>query len=124
MILDTHEAVEKMVEAGASKKMAEAIVALHTKGNENLATKSDLFQVKTELKSEINELRADIKVLEVNLRSEIADVRSELKSDIAEVKGDIKVLATQFATMKWIQYSILGLLLAPMVAQFVALYIK
>jgi dsDNA-specific endonuclease/ATPase MutS2 len=113
MILDTHEAVEKMVEAGASKKMAEAIVALHAKGNENLATKEDIREVKSE-----------IKMLEVTLRSEITEVRSELKSDIAEVKGDIKVLAAQFSTMKWIQYSILALLLAPMVAQFVALYFK
>ena len=95
MILDTHEAVEKMVEAGASKKMAEAIVKTLNSSSDNLATKTDLFQVKTEL------------------RSEIAEVRSELK-----------VLATQFATMKWMQYTILGLLFAPMVAQFLAMYFK
>lgn len=102
MILDTHEAVEKMVEAGASKKMAEAIVKTINTSSDHLATKEDIREVKSE-----------IKILEVSLRSEIT-----------EVKGDIKVLAAQFSTMKWIQYSILGLLLAPMVAQFVALYIK
>jgi hypothetical protein len=113
MILDTHEAVEKMVEAGASKKMAEAIVKTINTSSDHLATKEDIREVKSE-----------IKILEVSLRSEIAEVRSELKSDIAEVKGNIKVLAAQFATMKWIQYSILGVLLGPIVAQIMALYIK
>lgn len=120
MILDTHEAVEKMVEAGASKKMAEAIVKTINTSSDHLATKED-----------IRELKSEIKILEVNLRSEIAEVRSEivevkseLKADIAEVRTELKVLATQFATMKWIQYSILGVLLAPIVAQIMALYIK
>jgi uncharacterized small protein (DUF1192 family) len=113
MILDTHEAVEKIVEAGASKKMAEAIVKTLNSSNDNLATKNDLLLTKSELKSDI-----------AAVRSEIAEVKSELKADIAEVRSEIKVLATQFATMKWMQYTILGLLLAPMVAQFLAMYFK
>ncbi len=85
MIIDTHEAVERIVEAGASKKMAEAIVKSFNSSSENLATKADLLQVKTELKSEI------------------AQVRSELKSEISEVKVELK----------WIKaalFAILGLL--------------
>lgn len=113
MILDTHEAVEKMVEAGASKKMAEAIVKTLNSSSDNLATKNDLLLTKTELKTDIAEVR-----------TEIAEVKSELKSDIAEVRSELKVLATQFATMKWMQYTILGLLFAPMVAQFLAMYFK
>jgi acyl-CoA synthetase (NDP forming) len=120
MILDTHEAVEKMVEAGASKKMAEAIVKTLNSSSDNLATKQDIREVR----SEIKEIRSEIQVLEVSLRSEIAEVKTELKADIAEVRSELKVLATQFATMKWMQYTILGLLFAPMVAQFLAMYFK
>lgn len=109
MIIDTHEAVERIVEAGASKKMAEAIVKTLNSSSDNLATKQDI----RELKSEIKEVRSEIQVLEVTLRSEIAGVRSEVAQ-----------LRTEFSYMKWLQYSILALLLAPMVAQFVALYLK
>lgn len=102
MILDTHEAVEKMVEAGASKKMAEAIVKTLNSSSDNLATKQDIREVKSEMK----EVRSEIKVLEVSLRSEIDQLK------------------TEFTHMKWIQYTILGLLFAPMVAQFLAVYFK
>jgi hypothetical protein len=116
-LLNTHTAVKKFVQHGFSEGQAEIIVEVINDQSNELATKSDLFQVKTELKSEI-------KVLEVSLRSEIAEVRSELKSDIAEVRTELKVLATQFSTIKLIQYSILGVLLAPIVAQIMALYFK
>lgn len=95
MILDTHEAVEKMVEAGASKKMAEAIVKTLNSSSDNLATKADLFQVKTELRSEI-----------------------------AEVRSEIAILKTEFSFMKKLQFFIITLLLAPMMAQLLAMYFK
>ncbi len=117
MILDTHEAVEKMVEAGASKKMAEAIVKTLNSSSDNLATKNDLLLTKSELKSDIAEVR-----------SEIAEVKSELKADIAEVKNklemDMAILKTEFSIMKKLQFFIITLLLAPMVAQFLAVYFK
>jgi hypothetical protein len=106
MILDTHEAVEKMVEAGASKKMAEAIVKTINTSSDHLATKEDIRALKSDLFQVKTELKGDIKILEVSLTARIDN------------------LATQFSTMKWLQYSILALLLAPMVAQFVALYFK
>lgn len=124
MIIDTHEAVERIVEAGASKKMAEAIVKSFNSSSENLATKADLLQVKTELKSEIAQVRSELKSDIAQVRSELAEVRTELKNDIAEVRTELKVLATQFANVKWVQYAILGLLLAPMAAQFIGLYVK
>ena len=99
MILDTHEAVEKMVEAGASKKMAEAIVKTLNSSSDNLATKNDLLLTKSELKSDI------------------AEVKNKLEMDMA-------ILKTEFSFMKKLQFFIITLLLAPMVAQFLAVYFK
>ena len=67
MIIDTHEAVERIVEAGASKKMAEAIVKSFNSSSENLASKADLLQVKTELKSEIAEIKVELKWIKAAL---------------------------------------------------------
>ncbi|MEA0970370.1 DUF1640 domain-containing protein [Candidatus Megaera venefica] len=95
MILDTHEAVEKMVEAGASKKMAEAIVKTINTSSDHLATKEDI--------------RA--------LKSDLFQVKTELKGEIAQVK-------TELGWIKAMLFAVLGLLIAPMVAQFIALYLK
>ena len=67
MIIDTHEAVERIVEAGASKKMAEAIVKSFNSSSDNLATKADLLQVKTELKSEIAQVNVELKWIKAAL---------------------------------------------------------
>ncbi|MBF0461672.1 MAG: hypothetical protein HQL87_09775 [Magnetococcales bacterium] len=59
-----------------AKGMTAAILKVQDATKEELATKGDLFEVKSEL-------RADMK-----------DLKSEIKADIAEVKADIKL-------MKW-----------------------
>lgn len=109
-LINTHTAVKKFIKHGFTEKQAEVMVEVINDQNTNLATKADLFQVKTEL------------------RSEIAEVKNELKADIAEVKNkleiDMALLKTEFTYMKWIQLCILGLLIAPMVAQFLAVYFK
>ena len=79
MILDTHEAVEKMVEAGASKKMAQAIVKTLNSSNDNLATKADLLQTKTELKAEISELKSELKEDMFALIGEIIEMKNNFK---------------------------------------------
>jgi len=82
-ILDTHKAIERIIHAGASKEMAEAIVESVNTRNDDVATKSDIF----ELRSEINELK-------VATKSDINALRSELKSDISELRTDIGWLKT------------------------------
>lgn len=109
-LINTHTAVKKFIKHGFTEEQAEVMVEVINDQNTNLATKTDLFQVKTEL------------------RSEIAEVKSELKADIAEVKNklemDMAILKTEFSIMKKLQFFIITLLLAPMVAQFLAVYFK
>jgi hypothetical protein len=110
--LDTHAIVKDLVASGVPEKQAEVFVAKFVPKeqlgdlDERVATKADIVEVRSELKSDIIELR------------------SELKSDIEKVNSKIDQLKTEFAYMKWIQFCILGLLLAPMVAQFIGLYVK
>lgn len=63
-LLNTHTAVKKFVQHGFSEEQAEVMVEVINDQSDHLATKADLFQVKTELKSEI-------KVLEVSLKTEL-----------------------------------------------------
>ena len=86
---DTHAEFTKLVASGLPEKQAEAVVDLQARNQitnfvtqeglrefgENLATKSDLAEVR----SEIGEVR-----------TEIAEVRSELKGEIGEVRTDLK----------------------------------
>lgn len=81
MILDTHKEVENLISAGLEKKVAEAIINVQAKREDELATKQDL------------------KILEVSLKTELSWIKGML-------------------------FAVLGLLLAPMAAQIMALYIK
>ena len=62
-----------------------------------LATKADIADLRTELKTEIGGLRAELK-------SDVADLRTELKTDIgglrAELKSDIGGLRTEVASLE------------------------
>lgn len=76
---DTHEEIQHLKNAGISEQEAEAIVRLHAKKGEDLATKSDL-------KLEISELRYDLKL-------EISELRSDFKEDMSNFKSDITAWA-------------------------------
>ena len=62
--------------------------------SKELATKGELFLVKTELQSAVDqlrtELRAEIAELRAEVKSEIADLRAEVKSEIAELRAEVK----------------------------------
>ncbi len=117
--LDTHAIVKDLVASGVPEKQAEVLVAKFVSkeqlGNldEKVATKSDIAEVRSEIAEVKSELKADIAAV----RSEIKEVRSELKTDMA-------ILKTEFSFMKKLQFFIITLLLAPMVAQFLAMYFK
>ncbi|MEG9884505.1 MAG: coiled-coil domain-containing protein [Hyphomicrobiales bacterium] len=78
--IDTLEFSRRMKEGGVEEKAAETIARTVAEaiGSSDVATGTQLTLTKTELKSEIGEVR-----------SEINKVRSELKSDIAEVKSGL-----------------------------------
>lgn len=85
-----------------------------------LATKTDIALLKTDMAELRSELKTDIAVL----RSEMGELRSELKTDMAELKSELKTdmaelkqdLTRTFATLLFVSQgvlvSIVGLLVA------------
>ncbi len=104
---DTHAAARRLVQAGASSRLAQAVVEtvaeatrintriledlayLKHQGETNTASKADLAGVKTDLAGVKGELKADL-----------AGVRGDLKADLAGVRGDLKVVQSDLASFK------------------------
>jgi hypothetical protein len=82
------------VAAGAAEALADALTG------SDLATKSDL----AELRGEIAGLRSDLAGKTTELRSEIAAVRTDLRSEIAtvrtELRSEIATVRTKLAAVK------------------------
>ena len=80
--IDTLAFSKKLREAGADERLAGAIVeGITAADTSELATKSDLGEVKAEVKAEI------------------ADVKAELKAEIADVKADVRAVTDKLGTM-------------------------
>ena len=62
--------------------------------------KTDIAEVKAELKAEIAEIKADLKTEIAEVKTEIAEVKAELKTDIAELKTEIAGIKTDMAEME------------------------
>ena len=117
MTFDTLAVANELKQAGFSQEQAEALA--HAWGHVasgDLATKSDLIEVKAELKAEIagvksdlirteSSLKEEIATLRSNLKEEIAILRSSLKEEIATVKSDIEKqiarLEGKFNLLSW-----------------------
>ena len=104
---DTHAAARRLVQAGASSRLAQAVVEtvaeatrintriledlayLKHQGETNTASKADLESVKGESKADLEGVKTDL-----------AGVKGELKADLAGVRGDLKVVQSDLASFK------------------------
>ena len=111
MRIDTLEFSKSLQAAGADEKLAEAIVKGITGADTSeLATKEDLKNTETLLRSEISEVQA-------SLESQIADVRTELKSEIVGVRTEIADVKSDLKWMKGIGAAILAAVVIPMLTE-------
>jgi uncharacterized coiled-coil DUF342 family protein len=91
-----------------TSEQAEALAeALGEATQGDLATKGDLAEVRTEiadlrteLKTEIAEVRTEIAGLRSELKTEIAQLRSELRTEIAAVRTEMAEMKAEL--LKWI----------------------
>ncbi len=86
-------------DAGVKPGQAEAIAKVVVARRDDLATKSDVSSLRTELKSDIAELKSGMAVV----KSDIAELKSGMavvKSDIAELKSDMTVVKSDIAELK------------------------
>ncbi|EEE35467.1 conserved hypothetical protein [Rhodobacteraceae bacterium KLH11] len=82
--IDTLAFSKRLKEAGADEKLAEAIVEGISKvDTSDLATKTNITELRSVVKNDITQLRAEVKNVENFLRGEIAEVKVDLKTEFA-----------------------------------------
>ena len=85
-------ATQELQDAGCELKLANAIVGVVDRVVRSIptdiATKSDLSDLKAELKEDIAGLRVDNANLKTELKEDIAGLRVELREDIAGLRVD------------------------------------
>jgi hypothetical protein len=59
-VIDTHELVEELIAAGFKKKQAESIIKVASKGNNDLATKADIHELKLDTELAIYKAKFDL----------------------------------------------------------------
>ena len=95
LMIDTLGYAEALEQSGFTSEQAKgAAKALNNTVGEELATKADLAQLGTELRSEIAESRAELHTEINKVRSEIAEARTELS---AELHAEINKVRTEIA---------------------------
>lgn len=119
--IDTLKFAKRLREAGFSDPQAEAVLATvqEASAGADLATKSDLAELRSGIRLEIAELRAEFK-------AEIAELRAELKAEIASVRAELRQLELRFeAKIEALKADILnrvfGLILGAVVVNVVAM---
>jgi capsule polysaccharide export protein KpsE/RkpR len=94
---------------------AEAFAEVLELGRHQAVTKTDLLEVKQELKTDNQtlrqELKTEIQAVRQELKTEIQAVRHEAKQDNAEIRGDIKVLRWMMSFMLAMMVAIFWLLI-------------
>jgi chromosome segregation ATPase len=60
---------------------------------EQLATKADILDLKTELRADVAELKTDLK-------ADLAELKTELKADVAELRSEFAELRSEFAELR------------------------
>ena len=128
---DTHAAMQRLGQAGASTPLAEAVVDIVTEATslnlqmvEDLAYVKSLIETNMATKADIAALRGDSATLRADAKADIAALRADAKADIAALRGDSAALRAEtkadIASLRadlfralWIQGGVLaGLILA------------
>jgi uncharacterized protein involved in exopolysaccharide biosynthesis len=100
--------VDRLKAAGVGEREARALAeGLDQALREEVATKSDIVTVRTdiaavraELKGDVAAVRTDIAAVRAELKGDVAAVRTELAAVRTEHKGDIASVRTELAAVK------------------------
>ena len=87
MAIDTLKVAKRLREAGFTEPQAEAVIAAvqEATGGAELATKTDI----ADIRAEIADLRAELKAEIADLRSELRQSELRLEAKIEAIKADI-----------------------------------
>ena len=97
LAFDTHKAVKALCDAGFDVSQAEAVTEqIGIAIGENLATKDDLWKVRSDLQAEMKSLRSDLQAEMKNLRSDMEKLElrmtNKLYAAVAAGVGLVKAL--------------------------------
>ncbi len=99
-MFDTHLAVRELTKAGFAEAQAEAIVAMvGVAMSDDLATKTDLANLRVELKEDIAGVKADVS----EVRADVAALKvqvTEIKAGVAEVKVQVAANSSAIASIE------------------------
>ncbi len=102
---DTLTVSKDLQDAGIEARHAEAIAMAVKQAQGDLATKQDIALLKTDIDQLRTEVKSDIDQLRTEVKSDIDQLRTEVKTDIGqlrtEVKSDIDRLKTDITWIKW-----------------------
>ena len=112
-LFDTMEAAEALTRAGLPEPQAKAVAITVRKAvSEGVATKSDVGELRTELKGDISELRAELKGDIGKLRAELKGDIGKLKGDIGELRGEVGAVKAELWAVKWVLGFMFAIVLA------------
>jgi len=106
--LDTHESVKSLTAAGFTDAQAEALTAVVKAAVDidltNIATRTDIADLRGDLSTEVANLRGDLSTEAANLRREIStevtDLRRDLSTEVANLRREITQL--ELRLIKWV----------------------
>jgi hypothetical protein len=95
MAIDTLQTAKRLREAGFTDPQAEALIATvqQAAAGADLATKSDLAELRTKLEADIaalrSEFRGELREVELRLEAKIREAELRLEAKIEAIKSDI-----------------------------------
>ncbi len=104
LTFDTLEATRKLRDGGHTEAQAEAVVEVIQDAHDELVTRdgfraemaelrTEMAELRTELRGEMAELRTELRgemaELRTELRGEMAEFREEVRTEIAELRGEM-----------------------------------
>ncbi len=101
MSLIVSEVYDALIEAGTSEAKAKAAAGAIPLA-EHLATRDDIGAVRTEMADLKAELKEEMAALKAELKEEMADLRTEMADLKAELKADISGLEARLYRQLWI----------------------
>ena len=101
-------------DAGIERTKAEALAgAILEAIHDNVATKIDIRELRSELKADIQELRSEMAQTATELRSEMAQLGTNLRSEMTTLRADMALVEQRLLTrLGGLIVVLLGLLFA------------
>ena len=79
------EIYEALVEAGTSEEKAKAAAGV-VPVIDSLATKTDLQELRSDMKADMQVLRSDMQVLRSDMKADLQELRSEMQAELKVLK--------------------------------------